>query len=78
MTLFLIKLSLSLSLSLSMCVCVCVSLCQLQELEKSAEDRGELLALVDAYQEMLNERDTLRDGTRHASRYIVVFKLYSL
>ena len=37
---------------------------EIDKLEKSKEARQEVLTRVDTYQELLNERDTLRDATR--------------
>jgi Ase1/PRC1/MAP65 family protein len=43
---------------------------EVAKLEKSKEDRQEVLTRVDTYQELLNERDILRDATRHPSRLL--------
>ena len=63
-----------------MCLCVCVFVCvckrtetgliahddEIDKLEKNKESMSmqEVLTRVDTYQELLNERDTLRDATR--------------
>jgi hypothetical protein len=73
-------------LCVCVCLCVCVFVCvckrtetgliahddEIDKLEKNKESMSmqEVLTRVDTYQELLNERDTLRDATRHPSRLL--------